>query len=71
MNLSGAPDKKVPFDRRDKVVIDGNVGRCRECHRTLGNIEGRDLVGGELVLTNGTTFRCRSCRAKNRWEPRY
>jgi len=68
--LSGAPDKNIRPDMPAPIVVDGNIARCRCCTRCIGIIEKRNLINGNMMMTNRTVFRCVSCLAKNVFEPR-
>lgn len=71
-NSSGAPDNNTHIitDNSALVIIKSNGAYCWNCDRLLGNIDRRNLISGEMVLTNRTKFRCRCCSEKNVWEPR-
>lgn len=63
--LSGAPDKR----KTERMVIDGDVARCRNCKSQLGDVLFGNLYVGRLWLVATTTVRCGVCRERNIWLP--
>ena len=55
--LSAAPDKL-------EIVIDGDIARCPNCTRPIGQVEGHNLIAGEFLIIPRGVGRCRSCKRK-------